>query len=56
MNKLRIDKQLEKNDRQCKALKRFENLFWAFKSQDYENPVTRQSIYDALVSIRKELV
>lgn len=55
MNKLRIDKQLEKNDRQRKALKRFQNLFWAFKSEDYEHPVTKQSIYDALVNIRKEL-
>ena len=52
---MRIDKQLEANQIKRDMLKRFRNLFWSFNSEDYKNPVTKQSIYDAMKNIKLEL-
>lgn len=52
---MRIDKQLEANQTQREMLKRFRNLFWSFNSKDYQNPVTKQSIYDSMKNIKLEL-
>ncbi len=52
---LRIDKQLERNQNIRALQKRFNDLFWAFKPEDYENPATNKSIFEALSNIHKGL-
>jgi len=41
--------------KQSQLLKRFSEICLAFKPEDYKNPVTYQSIYEAVENIRKEL-
>jgi hypothetical protein len=55
MANLRIDKQLEANQTRRALEKRFKDLFWAFHSDEYENPVTKASLLDALINIRNAL-
>lgn len=52
---MRIDKQLEAKQIRRDMCKRFKDLFWSFESKDYENPVTKASILEAIKNIKLEL-
>lgn len=52
---MRIDKQLEANQTQRDMKKRFQAIFWAFEIEDYNNPVTKASILEAITNIKREL-
>ena len=52
---MRIDQQLERNQNIRNLRQRFLGIFWAFEPQDYDHPITRQSISDALSNIERAL-
>lgn len=52
---MRIDKQLEANQIRRALESRFKAIFYRFNEEDYQNPVTRLSIQEALTNIKREL-
>jgi hypothetical protein len=52
---MRIDKRLERNQNIRDLMKRFTNLAMAWEPKDWENPVTKQSIRDAVWNIKLAL-
>lgn len=52
---MRIDKQLEANQVRRDMKSRFKEIFHRFDEEDYQNPVTKLSIQDALANIKREL-
>ncbi len=53
---MRIDKQLEKNQKIRELKKRFIRILQSFTSEDYRNPITNKSIGEALENVGKELI
>jgi hypothetical protein len=51
MKKIRVDLQLEKNQKLRDLKKRFYKILEFFTSEDYRNPITNKSIGDALENI-----
>lgn len=52
---MRIDKQLERNQNIRDLKNRFKGIVLAFEPSDWENPVTKQSISDAVWNIKLAL-
>lgn len=52
---MRIDKQLERNQNIRDLKNRFKGIALAFEPSDYDNPVTKKSIQDAVWNIKLAL-